>query len=205
MIKWIYESKLTAWKRNNKLNEKSKVKIQEYLAKVRILQVLSSFSRLSQLKTTKHLFLINEYSKEQKWIKINSTTLYKMTDNFANSFQRYIRKICNHNHYSKIATIDKLIKKWDFKKKKMFCLMNDEFNASRNTLSCKWSCCMLRCLLSNVMMNMRRILYIIDANFKCKVFYNHEENSWHLDYELSKKESAAQDHKIVSRRIYSYV
>jgi len=64
---------------------------------------------------------------------------------------------------------------------------------------------MLRCLLSNMMMNVTRILYIIDANFKCKVFYNHEENSLHLNYELSKKESAARDHEIVSRRIYSYI
>jgi len=50
---------------------------------------------------------------------------------------------------------------------------------------------MLRCLLSNVMMNAARILYIIDANFKCKVFHNHEENSLRLNYELFKKESAA--------------
>ncbi len=123
-MKRIYENKLTAWKWNNKLDEKSKVKIQKYLARVRILRMLSSFSRLSQLKTTKHLFLIDEYSKEQKWIKINSTTLYKMIDNFANSFQRHIREICNHSHCSKIATIDKLIEKWDFKKKTMFCSMS---------------------------------------------------------------------------------
>ncbi len=51
-------------------------------------------------------------------------TLYKMINNFANSFQHHIRKICNHNHCFKIATIDKLIKKWDFKKKMMFCSMN---------------------------------------------------------------------------------
>ncbi len=86
VMKQIYESKLTAWKRHNKLDEKSKVEIQEYLARIRILQVLSSFSQLLQLKTTKHLFLIDEYSKEQRWIKINSMTLYKVTDNFANSF-----------------------------------------------------------------------------------------------------------------------
>jgi len=43
-MKWIYESKLTAWKQHNKLDEKSKVEIQEYLARVRILQMLSSFS-----------------------------------------------------------------------------------------------------------------------------------------------------------------
>jgi len=55
------------------------------------------------------------------------------------------------------------------------------------------------------MMNVKRILYIIDANFKCKVFHNHEENFLRLDYKLSKKESAAQDHEIVSRRIYSYI
>ncbi len=77
-MKRIYESKLTAWKRHNELDEKSKVEIQEYLARVKILRVLSSFSWLSQLKITKHLFLIDEYSKEQRWIKINSTTLYKM-------------------------------------------------------------------------------------------------------------------------------
>ncbi len=123
-MKWIYESKLTAWKQHNELNEKSKVEIQEYLARVKILRMLSSFSQLSQLKTTKHLFLINEYSKEQRWIKINSTTLYKIIDNFANLFQRHIRKICNHNHCFKIVTIDKLIKKWDFKKKMMFCSMS---------------------------------------------------------------------------------
>ena len=123
-MKRIYESKLTAWKRNNELDEKSKVKIQEYLARVRILWMLSSFSRLLQLKITKHLFLIDEYSKDQRWIKINSTTLYKIIDNFANSFQRHIRKICDHSHCSKIVTIDKLIKKWDFKKKMMFCSMS---------------------------------------------------------------------------------
>jgi len=86
--------------------------------------VLSSFSWLSQLKTMKHLFLIDEYSKEQKWIKINSTTLYKMIDNFANSFQHHIRKICDHSHCFKIVTIDKLIEKWSFKKKMMFCSMS---------------------------------------------------------------------------------
>jgi hypothetical protein len=86
--------------------------------------MLSFFSQLSQLKTTKHLFLINEYSKEQRWIKINSMILYKMTGNFANSFQRHIRKICDHSHCFKIATIDKLIKKWDFKKKIMFYSMS---------------------------------------------------------------------------------
>ncbi len=47
-----------------------------------------------------------------------------MIDNFANSFQHYIRKICNHSHCFKIATIDKLIEKWDFKKKMMFCSMS---------------------------------------------------------------------------------
>ncbi len=123
-MKRIYKSKLTAWKQHNELNEKSKVEIQEYLARVKILRMLSSFSRLLQLKTTKHLFLIDEYSKEQRWIKINLMTLYKMIDNFANSFQHHIRKICNHNHYFKIATIDKLIEKWDFKKKTIFCLMS---------------------------------------------------------------------------------
>ena len=123
-MKRIYESKLTAWKRHNELDEKSKVEIQEYLARVKILRVLSSFSWLSQLKITKHLFLIDEYSKEQRWIKINSTTLYKMTDNLANSFQHHIREICDHSHCSKIATIDKLIKKWNFKKKMMFCSMS---------------------------------------------------------------------------------
>ncbi len=86
--------------------------------------MLSFFSQLLQLKTTKHLFLINEYSKEQKWIKINSMTLYKMIDNLANSFQRHIREICDHSHCSKIAIIDKLIEKWDFKKKTMFCSMS---------------------------------------------------------------------------------
>jgi len=60
-------------------------------------------------------------------------------------------------------------------------------------------------LLSNVMMNATRILYIINVNFKCKVFHNHEENSLRLDYKLSKKESATRNHKIVSRRIYSYI
>jgi len=64
---------------------------------------------------------------------------------------------------------------------------------------------MLRCLLSNVTMNAKKILYIIDANFKCKVFHNHEENFLRLDYKLSKKESAARDCEIVSRRIYSYI
>ncbi len=123
-MKRIYESKLTAWKRHNKLDEKSKVKIQEYLARIRILQVLSFFSRLLQLKTMKHLLLINEYSKEQRWIKINSMILYKMIDNLANSFQRHIREICDHNHCFKIVTINKLIEKWDFKKKTMFCSMS---------------------------------------------------------------------------------
>jgi len=66
VIKRIYENKLTAWKRHNELDEKSKVEIQEYLVRVRILRILSSFSRLLQLKTTKHLFLIDEYSKEQR-------------------------------------------------------------------------------------------------------------------------------------------
>ncbi len=51
-------------------------------------------------------------------------TLYKMIDNFANSFQHHIRKICNHNYYSKIMIINKLIEKWNLKKKMMFCLMN---------------------------------------------------------------------------------
>ncbi len=51
-MKRIYESKLTAWKRHNELDEKSKVEIQEYLARIRILRVLSSFSQLLQLKTT---------------------------------------------------------------------------------------------------------------------------------------------------------
>jgi hypothetical protein len=123
-MKRIYESKLTAWKRHNKLDEKSKVKIQEYLARIRILQVLSFFSRLLQLKTMKHLLLINEYSKEQRWIKIHSMILYKMIDNLANSFQRHIREICDHNHCFKIVIINKLIEKWDFKKKTMFCSMS---------------------------------------------------------------------------------
>ncbi len=50
---------------------------------------------------------------------------------------------------------------------------------------------MLRCFLSNMTMKVTKIHHIIDANFKCIVFHNREENSLHLDYELSKKESTA--------------
>ncbi len=94
------------------------------IAMIERLRVLSSFSRLSQLKTTKNLLCTDEHSKDQRWVKISTKTLYKMTDNSENSYQRHVRKFCNHSHCSKTATIDKLIKKWDFNEKAMFCSMS---------------------------------------------------------------------------------
>jgi hypothetical protein len=123
-MKQIYENKMKVWKWNSQLNDKSKVEIQEYLAMIKILRVFSSFSRLSQLKTIKNFLLIDQHSKDQKWVKINSKTLYKMIDNSENSYQRHVRKFYNHSHCSKIVMIDKLIKKWDFNKKMIFCSMS---------------------------------------------------------------------------------
>ncbi len=117
------QDKLQIWQNNNCLRDKLTLNLNNWLHKVRRLQVLSMFSMLEILKATKDLMLTGIEDHQKDWICNQLGHLYNL-QRCNLSYKVHVSDICLHHNTIKIAVINHLIQvKWDLGEKTVFCTM----------------------------------------------------------------------------------
>ncbi len=117
------QDKLQIWQNNNCLKNKLTLNLNNWLHKVRRLQVLSMFSMLKILKATKNLTLTEIEDHQKGWICNQLSHLYNL-QRCNLSYKVHVSDICLHCNVIKIAATNHLIQvKWDLGEKTVFCTM----------------------------------------------------------------------------------
>lgn len=95
--------------------------MKDWIMKIRISRILSTFWRLKSLLTTKELrYTLNEINKND-WIKMTVNQIYQLKCKNA-SYEIEVRVFCDPKHGFKIATVSYLINKiWEKNKQIVFC------------------------------------------------------------------------------------